>query len=333
MQQTLPEKKEKVLMPEEDKTLLKELYLKRSYSGNEEVIRQVITSFLDKLKIPYVNFNGNILGFNYPGAPLFSAHMDMVNTERYKLAPNETEVGNDYVFTIDSKTNIRLYRDRDKKHQTSLGADDKNGVWAILTMLKMKKKINFAFCHSEEVGAIGSKQIVQDEESAKFIESCRYCIVIDRRNAGDIIGYSNKYCMGLDDRLAHFSKEQGFNFVPERGSMSDADQFSQLVECVNLSCGYYEAHTSNEYTNLNELWNTLLFCLQIVDGFNYNSVSPERIRDFKDIKTAPYTIEKQVVKEIKEVKEESSTYYPKYNSYTQSFYSKNSEKKKSRRRR
>ena len=281
------EKKEQVLMDEQGKKLLKQLYLKRSYSGNEEAIRTAITSFLENINIPYINYNGNILGFNHPGAPLFSAHLDMVNTERYKLAPGESEVNEGYVFTLDNKTNIRLYRDKDKKCQTSLGADDKNGIWVILQLLQLGKEINFAFCHSEEIGGAGSTQIVEDEELGEFIANCKYGIIIDRRNAHDIIGYGNSYCMGLDDRLESFAKERGYGYKCAHGSISDADRFSKIIECVNLSCGYYEPHLSSEYTNLNELWNTLQFCIDMVDNFHYHSVSPDRMQSFKKC-TSPY---------------------------------------------
>lgn len=277
--------KEKILMPEKAKEMLKTLYLYRSYSGFEEPLRNAIIAFLNKLKIPYINLNGNILGFNHPGAPLFSAHMDMVNTESYKLKPSEMAVTGDYVFTMDSKACIRLYRDAEKKHQTSLGADDKNGIWVILMLLQQKEKINFAFCHSEEVGGIGSSQIISDIDCKKFISNCKYGIIIDRRNEGDIIGYENKYCLTLDDRLEAFARAKGFPFKPARGSCSDADKFSQLIECVNLSCGYYEPHTSREYTNVNELWRTFLFCKAMLKDFQYQSASTERMRTFKNITT------------------------------------------------
>lgn len=283
--------KEALNMPLEDRKFLKQLYLIRSYSGYEEPIRNAITAFLETHGIPYINYNGNILGFNHPGAPLFSAHMDMVNTEYYKLAPGETTVKEGYVFTIDDKTNIRLYRDSEKKHQTSLGADDKNGIWVILMLLKEGYHINFAFCHSEEVGGTGSEQVVSDKELAGFIEKCQYGIIIDRRNADDIIGYDNKYCMCLDDRLEAYAAAKGYKYTCARGSCSDADRFSKLVECVNLSCGYYEPHTSKEYTNLNELWNTFEFCKAMLSSFIYSSASAKRMRSFKAC-TSPYEEER-----------------------------------------
>lgn len=272
---------EPVLMPDVAKQMLKELYLLRSYSGFEEPVRQGIINFLNKHHIPFVNLNGNILGFNHPGAPLFSAHMDMVNTENYKLKDGEFALSNEHVFTLDKKACIRLYRDKDKKHQTSLGADDKNGIWTILSLLSTGRRINFAFCHSEETGGTGSRQVIDDKECAEFIKSCPYGIIIDRRNAGDIIGYENKYCLALDDRLEQFAKELNYPFKCTSGSVSDADRFSTLIECVNLSCGYYCPHTSNEYTNLNELWTTFCFCCDIIDHFEYTPLSHSRIKAMK----------------------------------------------------
>ena len=281
------QKKEEVLMPKDAKELLKALYILRSYSGYEDPMRAFLANFLTEHNIPFVNYNGNILGFNHPGAPLFSAHMDMVNTEGYKLRSNETSV-EEGVFTLDDKTNIRLYRDKEKKNQTSLGADDKNGIWVILMLLLDGKKINFAFCHSEESGGNGSTQVASDKECGEFISKCQYGIIIDRRNKGDIIGYNNSYCLALDDRLEAFSDEMKYGFKKARGSISDADRFSTLIECVNLSCGYYEPHTSREYTNLNELWNTYNFCFDMLDHFQYQSVSAERMQEFKKC-NSPYS--------------------------------------------
>ena len=324
--------KEAVLMPKDAKDLLKELYLFRSYSGFEEPLRNGIINFLNKLKVPYVNYNGNILGLNYPGKPLFSAHMDMVNTESYKLKGAEHTV-TDPVFTIDDKACLRLYRGPQADgHQTSLGADDKNGIWVILMLLREGFEINFAFCHSEEVGGIGSSQVIKDKECAQQIEQCSYGVIIDRRNANDIIGFENKYCMALDDRIEDFAKQNGFKYTCARGSISDADQFSQFIECVNLSCGYYEPHTSREYTNLNELWNTFLFCKKLLTDFSFSSVSPKRMQSFKNCRS-PYstytttttTYTSNYTTTSKSKKEEDDDYYDA-DFYRSAYYDQKSKK-------
>ena len=279
--QQLPIKERKqILIPRDKLDHLEDMYLIRSYTGFEDPMREHITNILNELNIPYINLNGNILGLNHPGAPLFSAHMDMVNTDGYKLHGKEDRL-QDYTFTVDSETNLRLYRDKDRKIQTSLGADDKNGIWCILNLLMEGFKINFAFCHSEEVGAKGSAQVMLDKEIVDFIADCAYGIIIDRRSDGDIIGYSNKYCILLDDQLETFATENKYKFKCERGAFSDADNISKVLECVNLSCGYYEAHSSKEYTNLNQLWNTYNFCKDMLKKFRYKKASRKRMEEFK----------------------------------------------------
>lgn len=320
-------KRTEIKMPDSMRTILKEMYLIRSYSGFEEPLRRYIMAFLDNLNIPYVNFNGNILGFNHPGMPLFGAHMDMVNTESYKLKGSEAALDSNHVFTVDKDTNIRLYRDSDKKCQTSLGADDKNGIWIIMMLLAQGRQINFAFFHSEEVGHIGSGQVASDKELGEFIESCKYGIIIDRRNHWDIIGYDNKYCMGLDDRLSAFAKSIGMEFKPARGSISDADSISPLIECVNLSCGYYEPHTSKEYTNLNELWDTYLLCEQMLDNFDYTSVSASRMQDFKGCKS-PYSKYTYTTTVTYDDDDKWANYYNNYNKTNTKDEKKDSAKKK-----
>lgn len=282
---SIEEIKKKILMPPDALKMLEDLYVLRSYSGFEEPMRRDIMAFLKSYKIPYINYNGNIIGINYPSAPLFSAHMDMVNTDYTKLRGEEYMLDGNHVFTLDEDTCIRVYKSKDKTpaSQTSLGADDKNGIWVILMLLRMGKKINFAFCHSEETGGEGSRQIISDKDLQEKIAECSFGVIIDRRNAHDIIGYNNKYCMALDDKLEKFAKANGFKFETTTGSVSDADRFSQIIECVNLSCGYYEPHTSREYTNLNELWNTLQFCSKIISDFKYESVSEKRMRSFKGL--------------------------------------------------
>ena len=292
--------RQEVKMAKDKLTMLKQMYVIRSYSGFEEVMRHFIIKELNRLNIPYLNFNGNIVGINHPGRPLLSAHMDMVNTESYKLKGEECFI-NEPVFTTDNATNLRLYRDKDRKNQTSLGADDKNGIWVILNLLQAGVPVNFLFCHGEEVGCVGSSQVVADEDLGKLIESCSFGIIIDRRNPGDIIGYENKYCMCLDDKIQTYAEQNGYAFSCARGSCSDADKVSQLLECVNLSCGYYDAHTSTEYTNLNELQNTLEFVNLLTGGdFYYESSSAKRMQAFKSCKS-PYA------KAIVTVVEESAT--------------------------
>ena len=287
-------------LTEDDYLMLLTLYKLRSYSGFEQPVRNFIEGLLNEWKIPYINLNGNLVGLNHDGAPIISAHMDMVNTDRNHLGPKEDSIPN-AIFTVDEKTNIRIYRplDNGDVKQTSLGADDKNGIWIALLLLKRGANINFIFSHGEECGCVGIKQVVADADIAQKIERCAYSLVIDRRNKNDIIGYENEYCMALDDRLEHFAKQLGYEYKCARGLCSDANHISSLNEVVNLSCGYYEAHSPTEYTNLSELIYCFNFVGLIIQSFTFKSVSGERMRKFKKV-SKPYKTEAEIKKEQEE---------------------------------
>jgi 5-methylcytosine-specific restriction endonuclease McrA len=274
------------------------MYKLRSYTGYEDPLRNYIMEQLDNMAVPYVIYNGNLIGLNHDNAPLLSAHMDMVNTDHHIVDKNKEY---DYTFTITENYDIRIFRKNDDKEvQTSLGADDKNGVWIILELLKAGKPINFIFSHGEEGGCVGIKQVVSNVELAKDIEKkSKYALIVDRRNSSDIIGYGNSYCVALDDKLEEFSKANGYKFKKAHGLCSDADYISKLVECVNLSTGYYQAHSSSEFTNVKELVTTLNFVSLVVDEFVYSSVSGERMREFKKC-GKPYSEHTEEKKETKE---------------------------------
>jgi hypothetical protein len=228
--------------------------------------------------------------------------MDMVNTDRNHLGPKEDSVIKP-VFTIDEDTNIRIFRPRPDGDitQTSLGADDKNGIWIALLLLKRGVNINFIFSHGEECGCVGIKQVVADTDIAQQIEKAAYALVIDRRNKDDIIGYGNDYCLALDDRLQKFAKDFGYGYTCAQGLCSDANHLSLLVETVNLSCGYYNAHSPSEYTNLSELVYCYNFVSQVISKFQFSSVSGERMRKFKKA-SKPYKTDAEIQKEQEEAK-------------------------------
>lgn len=162
--------------------------------------------------------------------------------------------------------------------QVSLGADDKNGIFAILELLKMGYKFNFIFTIGEECGCIGIKELLAEKTFADSVESKPFALIIDRRNGRDIIGFGNEYCVGLDYKIEQFSESLGIKYTCAQGLCSDADHISNHIECVNLSCGYYEAHSEKEYTNLKELKTTILLAARILDEFKYESLPVDRYK-------------------------------------------------------
>ena len=66
--------------------------------------------------------------------------------------------------------------DMRKKHQTGIGADDKNGIWICFKMLERFKNMKCAFFVGEETGCVGSGRADMD-----FFNDCRFVIQCDRR--------------------------------------------------------------------------------------------------------------------------------------------------------
>ena len=143
--------------------------------------------------------------------------------------------------------------------RSGIGADDKNGIYIALNVLELTDKpIKLIFTHGEETGCIGANQIRFDD-----VKDVAYFLEFDRRGSSDIINY------GSDDFLKIISElGNGFGYSEQHGLFTDVTCLSDMfnISAVNLSCGYYEAHTQKEYTVLPELENSLHFCAYLIDS-------------------------------------------------------------------
>ena len=62
-----------------------------------------------------------------------------------------------------------------------------------------------------------------------------------------------------------------FGYTPTEGMMTDVEQLKENglnVSCINISCGYYEPHTDNEFTDKNDLMKCLVFIEHIITSCN-----------------------------------------------------------------
>lgn len=231
--------------------LLKDLYGIYSPSYQEQDMLKFIGNYLDANGIEYkADKYGQIYGLRGSGLPCVVAHTDQVSsygpvTKLYKTP--------------------RINRNSDKPDwyifgDSGLGADDKNGIWIILKMLTLQKtgkidsdkfNFNFVFSRAEECGShmVGNLKKV-------FKQSC-YAIILDRKNAYDIIGERNDYCTkAFDTAISSVLGRLGYSSTT--GSISDANVTRHWCNSVNISVGYYEPHTATEYTIWSDLNNALL---------------------------------------------------------------------------
>jgi hypothetical protein len=196
---------------------------------------------------------------------LLNAHLDTVGHH-----PPQVE-------TATNKDGALIFR---TKNNTPACGDDKNGVWTVLTLLadrKIKVPLSGLLCTQEEIGLRGSKYAM--ENYAHHFQDDVFCITIDRRGAGDLIYANSDIQLCSDDVkewLTEYSKP--WDYEPCRGSISDVSSIVKKLHIngINISCGYYNAHSGQEYTVWNELIHTHGFLRGLVgDVRSYLIATPD----------------------------------------------------------
>ena len=126
-----------------------------------------------------------------------------------------------------------------------IGGDDRCGIYMILEVIK-RYHCSVLFCEDEEIGAVGAQKFVDSEVSNGL--KYNYIIEFDRRGKNDAVFYNCD-----NDEFEEFITKEFFKTA--YGSFSDISTIAPAlgVAAVNLSCGYYEAHTTKEYVVKSEM--------------------------------------------------------------------------------
>ena len=138
------------------------------------------------------------------------------------------------------------------KSPQGIGGDDRCGIYMILQLIERGFKPYIVFCEDEEIGGVGSNKFVKTE-LIEELKACKYLIELDRANSNDAVYYD----CGNKEFKAFISETIGYKEA--FGSFSDISHLSPACDraSVNLSCGYYKAHTTDEYVVLSEMENTI----------------------------------------------------------------------------
>ena len=128
---------------------------------------------------------------------------------------------------------------------TGIGGDDRCGIYMILEVIK-RYNCSVLFCEDEEVGGVGATKFTSSALARGL--NFNYIIEFDRRGKNDAVFYN---CDNED-----FEKFITKDFYKtSHGSFSDISIIAPALKCaaVNLSCGYYNAHTKSEYVLISEM--------------------------------------------------------------------------------
>lgn len=238
-----------------NKELLFQLYSIHSPSGREKKMRRFIKKYIARncgACNVVQDAIGNLLITKGESDtyPCLAAHMDQVQDAHSKDF-SVIEIGGD-VLGWSPKSHA----------QQGLGADDKNGVFICLELLRQFDVMKVAFFVGEEVGCKGSSAV-----DLEFFKDCRFIVEPDRRGGHDLI--TSMFCGDVcsEDFIKAIGYEK-FGYKFDEGSITDVGELVERgvgISCLNLSCGYYHAHSDNEITILSELENCLHFVAHIVN--------------------------------------------------------------------
>ena len=133
-----------------------------------------------------------------------------------------------------------------------IGGDDRCGVYALTRIYgQSSKKPWLLFTCDEENGGIGAHVFCENHTKGKLPESLsslKFLVELDRRGNRDAVYYD----CGNDD-FEEYITSKGFQTA--QGSFSDISLIAPKlgVAAVNLSSGYYDAHTLHEHINVEQL--------------------------------------------------------------------------------
>ena len=191
-------------------------------------------------KLLEVGYNDVVVGDGYIYAKgdtpvLLTAHMDTVHKQ-----PVEE---------------FYEYVDKDGNHIISalqgIGGDDRCGIYMILEIIK-EHKCSVLFCEDEEIGGVGSDKFCETE-FIKELSELKYLIELDRANKNDAVFYD----CDNPEFTSFICENTGFKDT--FGTFSDISNLAPAcgVAAVNLSCGYYHAHTLQEEVVVEEMLHTI----------------------------------------------------------------------------
>ena len=190
--------------------------------------------------------------------PMFIAHTDTVHNKVDKIVVKEEKLQRPYTFgkTFDN-TEVDVLKAYDKyDNPTGIGGDDKCGIFICLELLKQLDKVKVGLFVSEETGCHGSSKC-----DVNFLQDVGYITQYDAPGNHLI----TEICSGvrLFERDSEFFNiviptiEESFKneMLVQSHPYTDISQLKKKIDvcCINMSCGYYNMHTSNEFISIEDV--------------------------------------------------------------------------------
>jgi putative aminopeptidase FrvX len=252
--------------------LLKDVLSVPSKTYQEDLLIQFICDWLDENQIPYyVDTHYNIYATkqtdeNIEYFPCVVAHTDTVHSidtinVKEEMLPNaQGEI----------KLSLKAYNDNNQP--TGIGGDDKCGVYACLELLKELPNLKAAFFVAEETGCKGSFN-----SDPHFFTNVGYAIQFDAPENNMISEFlmgkpmfnrdSDFFNVGGKLITEHFPGDTKYHRHPYTDIYPINTMYN--ISCFNISIGYYNYHTKNEYVVVDDTYNGIKVGKLMIEELGY----------------------------------------------------------------
>jgi len=192
--------------------------------------------------------------------PMFIAHTDTVHQKVDKIIVKEETLirPNTFGKQFNNKMVPCLKAYTEDNKPTGIGGDDKCGVFICLELLKTLDKVKVGLFVSEETGCHGSSKC--DEN---FLKDVGYITQYDAPGNHLI----TEICSGvrLFERDSEFFEKVlpvientfGNEMLVQSHPYTDISQLKKKSDvcCINISCGYYNMHSNQEFISIEDVKN------------------------------------------------------------------------------
>jgi di/tripeptidase len=130
-----------------------------------------------------------------------------------------------------------------------LGADDGAGIYILLEMITHNIPGRYIFHRSEECGGLGANWVV--DNTPELLHNIKHAIAFDRKGTTDVIDQMITGKTATDEFVHNLCESLDYGHTSNTGSYTDtAFYVNHIPNCTNISVGYYDQHTSNEFLDL-----------------------------------------------------------------------------------
>lgn len=226
-------------------------YRSLSYSDEQDFLLMFLNEQLKNMNFEtYFDEYGNLIAERGQGVkPLIIAHADI--NQRSEQVPTLLRV-NDYLIGFH------------EGEQIGVGHDDKAGIYFALNYAKeTRQPLMIIFSKDEEIGCIGTNLLDVDFSKISL------AVQLDRRGSSDISDFTNgveTVSKEFKELCKPYLKEHNYKFT--RTIYTDVGQLKAQHHvkfcCMNISTGYYNEHTDQEYLKISEFKNASIFAAKIL---------------------------------------------------------------------